>query len=235
MGGSLRRPGRDGLSELADDRRRGPGHERGHRRPGELLAVAAAGAIHVILELIASEAAALTWSGIAAIGFGAYLLRRALRDPGLFVRWGFRTDGLPAALRAHLSFAAVGGGGLFAWATLVGRPDIPPGFWLTLLLYPVWGLTQQFALQNLIVRNLETWVNHPLALAAAGAALFSASHAPRLDLVFLTLIGGIPFVLLYRRHPNLWAVGLAHGVLGTMAAYLVLREDPGGAILAWLS
>jgi len=42
------------------------------------------------------------------------------------------------------------------------------------------------------------------------------------------------FTPIYRRFPNLWAVGLAHGLLGALAFYLVLGEDPGADILQHL-
>ena len=41
---------------------------------------------------------------------------------------------------------------------------------------------------------------------------------------------GFWLTLVYRRVPNLWAGGIAHGLLGSVAIHLVLREDPGGAI-----
>ena len=113
---------------------------------------------------------------------------------------------------------------------LAGSVALPWGFWLTLALYPIWGTMQQFALQNLIARNVAGLVSHPAAVAGVAATLFAASHVPRWPLVSLTLVSGFFFTLVYRRVPNLWAVGIAHGLLGSVAIYLVLREDPGGAI-----
>ena len=64
----------------------------------------------------------------------------------------------------------------------------------------------------------------PLALVSAG--LFALAHYPRLDLVALTFAVGFFLTLIYRRFPNLWAVGIVHGVLGSLAFYVLLREDP---------
>jgi len=72
----------------------------------------------------------------------------------------------------------------------------------------------------------------PVALAAS--TLFGISHYPRVDLMLLTLVSGLFFTLIYRRFPNLWAVGIAHGALGSLAIYLVLEEDPGAAILGYI-
>ena len=57
--------------------------------------------------------------------------------------------------------------------------------------------------------------------------LFAASHIPRLPLVALTSVSGFFLTMVYRRMPNLWAVGIVHGVLGSLAVYLVSDEDPG--------
>ena len=108
----------------------------------------------------------------------------------------------------------------------------PPGtFWLTVVLYPLWGIAQQFALQGLLARNLAGWLSRPIALAVVASALFAASHYPRVELVLLSGAAGVFLTLCYHQVPNLWAVGIVHGVLGSLADYLVLGEDTGAAIL----
>ena len=64
--------------------------------------------------------------------------------------------------------------------------------------------------------------------------MFAASHYPRLELVVLTFVAGIFLTLIYRRAPNLWAIGIVHGLLGSLAFYIVLGEDPGAFILEFL-
>jgi membrane protease YdiL (CAAX protease family) len=148
--------------------------------------------------------------------------------------WGFRRDNLGSALAAQFAFCALGVAVLFTLGYFLGSYDLPGAFWVTLALYPLWGLAQQFALQNMIARNLSGLLASPLSLAIAAAALFAVSHYPRLDLVALTLVAGVFLTLIYRRVPNLWAVGLVHGILGSVAIYVVVREDPGAAILGVL-
>ena len=108
---------------------------------------------------------------------------------------------------------------------------LPYTFWLTIALYPVWGVAQQFALQNLIAKNIAGIFSKPVGVAVGSATLFAISHYPRLELVVLTFVSGIFFTLIYRKFQNLWAVGIAHGLLGSLAFYLVLNEDPGAVIL----
>ena len=104
----------------------------------------------------------------------------------------------------------------------------------SIALYPVWGVAQQFALQNLIAKNIAGIFSKPVGVAVASATLFAISHYPRVELVGLTFVSGIFLTLVYRKVPNLWAVGIAHGLLGSLAFYLVLNEDPGAVILGFL-
>ena len=73
-----------------------------------------------------------------------------------------------------------------------------------------------------------------MLLAFVAALLFSLSHIPRLPLSALALIGGFFFTLIYQRHPNLWAVGIVHGILAGLAFYILLQEDPGARIIQFL-
>ena len=213
-------------------------HTNGHHdrpRYGELVAVLLAGLGHVIVEIGSSELVARGYNAVVSIAFVAYVAWRIPRTPGVLRTWGLRRDNFFPALRAHLGFVAVGASGLIVFAGIAGSLALPHTFWVTLALYPVWGLAQQFALQNLIARNLSAVLTAPAGLAIAAATLFALSHYPRLELVALTFVAGVVFTLIYRRYPNLWAVGIAHGTLGSLAVYLVLGEDPGAAIVAYLA
>ena len=194
----------------------------------ELAAIGLAGLVHIGLEVGISERAGLWFSAAAAMAFVGYLVWRARGGSAVRHMWGMRRDNFWSALRAQLVFGACGATVMIAYAATVGAVTLPWGFWLTLVLYPVWGTIQQFALQNLIARNVIGFVSHPIAVAAA--VLFATSHIPRWPLVALTLVSGFFFTLIYRRRPNLWAVGIVHGVLGSLAVYLVSGEDPGAVI-----
>lgn len=206
-----------------------------HPHVGELAFVVGAGTLHVSLELACSEATALRASAAIVVVVLVYLLWRVRRLPTILRAWGMRRDNFRACLPPFLAFTAVGALALAAVGAATGSFPLPGAFWLVLALYPLWGIAQQFALQNLLARNVEAIVSNPFAVACVAAILFGASHYPRLDLVALTLVSGFVFTLLYRRYPNLWAVGISHGVLGSLAVYLILREDPGAAILGALA
>jgi hypothetical protein len=201
---------------------------------GELVAVLAAGAGHVATELALSATAATFYNVGISVAFLGYLVWRVRSTTGVMRYWGFRSDNLREAALAQLPFLVAGVLALAAYGFATGSPGLPNTFWLALVLYPVWGIAQQFALQNLIANNVAGFVPRMPALALLAAVLFAVSHYPRLELVGLTFVAGFFFTWIYRKAPNLWVIGTAHGLLGSMAFYIVLREDPGAVILGFL-
>jgi len=188
----------------------------------ELAAILLAGALHVVVELGFSLAAARAYNAVVSLLFVGYVVWRARGSAGALRAWGMRRDNFWPALRAQLTFAAVGVLALVAFGVATDAFPLPGTFWLSLALYPIYGIAQQFALQSLVARNLAGWIANPIALAGVAAGLFAVSHYPRGELVLLTGIGGWCMTWIYRRIPNLWAVGIAHGVLGSCVVYFVL-------------
>ncbi len=201
----------------------------------ELITILAAGFLHVLIELALSESAARNSNIVLSLLAVVYLVWRSRRSRGALRAWGMRRDNFRSALRAQLLFGAVAAVTLVAIGAVRGSLALPMSFWLTVGLYPVWGIAQQFALQNLIARNLSKLLPNPLAIACVASAFFAVSHYPRMELVALTGLGGIFLTMIYRGHPNLWAVGIVHGILGSLAFHFVLQKDPGGAILRFLT
>jgi membrane protease YdiL (CAAX protease family) len=199
----------------------------------ELIAIIVAGAFHVAAEIGLSLSIARIYNAVASLCFLVYVGWRANHTKGAFTVWGMRRDNFWTALRAQLIVAAPAVLFLLGLGFVWGSFPLPKTFWLTLGLYPLWGIAQQFALQNFIARNLTGLLSRPVAIAGAAAILFAASHSPRGALVALTLFAGFLFTLIYQRFPNLWAVGIVHGIVGALAFYIVLGEDPGMEILKW--
>lgn len=192
----------------------------------ELVAVLGVGLLHVVTELALSATAAMVYNVVAVVGFAVYLIRRARRSEGALRAWGMRGDNFGSAMAAHGGFGLLAAAGILGYGWLSGSLHLPATFWATIAVYPAWGIAQQFALQSLVARNLSGLVPGGVPLAVLAAGLFAAAHYPRLDLVALTFGAGFFLTLVYRRFPNLWAVGIVHGVLGSLAFYVLLREDP---------
>jgi len=87
--------------------------------------------------------------------------------------------------------------------------------------YVLWTIYQQFLLQDFFMdRVLRLLSNESAAVTLAGT-LFAAAHLPNLVLTAATLVWGIVACALFRRHRNLWALGLAQGLLGLCIAVCV--------------
>ena len=209
----------------------------------ELILVLATGVGHVGLELAADglRGAAETldrpqqvYNLAACVAWTVYLAVRAIRSPGILAAWGMRKGNFGSCLKTGLLFAVPASAALFAYGYVRGHLPLPPSFWLVALLYPAWGIAQQFALQALVTRNLRGVIGRRNRRVPCAGLLFSAAHFPNVALMFLTLPAGLLFTWLFERDRNLWAIGIVHGVLGAFAYYLVLGQDPGSELLRFL-
>jgi hypothetical protein len=157
----------------------------GRANPIELIAVVLFGAAHVVLEVLSDGTGGTSGSitrpqhffNLASfIIWGAYLLWRVAGTRGIAAEWGFQRAGFLPALRAGAVFAMVAACPLIIYGWLHSRFPLPGTFWLVAVLYPAWGLGQQFALQALITKNLREIVPGLWFRILAASTIFSAAH-----------------------------------------------------------
>ena len=87
--------------------------------------------------------------------------------------------------------------------------------------YLVWSFLQEFMLQiYVLIRLLRLIPRRSLAIVTA-ALLFAIAHIPNPVLIVLTLLWGFIACTLFLRYRNLYALGLAHGILGICVAVTV--------------
>jgi len=170
----------------------------------------------------------------AGVVWGVYLLWRLLRTRGTAAAWGFRREGFLPALRASLAFAGLAVLPMLAFGYSCGRLPIPLTFWVVMAIYPLYGIAQQFVLQSLITRNLRGLVPTLSLRVVVVSSLFGLAHFPNNILVGLTFAAGLAFTWIFEKYRNLWAVGIVHGILGALAYYVVLGQDPGAELLKLL-
>ncbi|HEU4387829.1 MAG TPA: CPBP family glutamic-type intramembrane protease [Blastocatellia bacterium] len=113
-----------------------------------------------------------------------------------------------------------------AYGLAHGRTTPPASFFWLALLYPIWGLAQQFVLCPLLYQNLNTLKLGRILATAASAVLFGLAHAPDWTLCGLTAASAVIWVRVYDRWPNLWCQGVSHGLLGALAYSYILGRDP---------
>lgn len=87
--------------------------------------------------------------------------------------------------------------------------------------YILWAIYQQFLLQDFFMDRLLRLLSNQAAAVTLAGTLFAAAHLPGLALTAATLVWGLVSCALFRRYRNLWALGLAQGVLGLCFAVCV--------------
>jgi len=98
-------------------------------------------------------------------------------------------------------------------------PAFPRGTLVYFLLYPLWGLVQQYAMQSFTFRRTLEGVGHPGLSAAIAASLFAVVHWPNWPLALMTLVGGYVWCRLFHRQPNLFTLAISHGWLAVLVRY----------------
>lgn len=192
----------------------------------EVVAVVATGVFHIVFQSLDLKGLFIALASISWIG---YVVWRVRQDPSIWVKWGFHTKNLSAAFFWPTMIFLIGVS-LMAWYGLVnGRVLWKGHIFVLLLLYPLWGILQQFLVQALGVANLmalfpkQGW----LVAMPVGVILFSLAHFP--DGLLLTVATGVMaalFIPCYLRDRNLWPLGLYQGWLGTFFYLWVLGRDP---------
>lgn len=87
--------------------------------------------------------------------------------------------------------------------------------------YLIWAVMQQFLLQIYFLLRLMRLLPGKIAPVLAAAFCFSLAHLPNPVLTPVTLVWGIVACILFLRYRNIYALGLAHGILGLCVAVIV--------------
>ena len=188
----------------------------------ELGAVVLTGVGH----LVASEAGVSgAYLPVVVGGWGGYVGYRAATEPGTLRELGVTGGQLGRAARdvGLLSLGATVG--MAAYGVANGSLRLDPELGALVLLYPVWGLTQQILVQGYVTRHLDAAGLPRLAVASASAGAFGSVHVPNWPLAGATTVMGGAFAPLYLRDRTVLPLGVAHGVLGGLFYTWVLECD----------
>ncbi len=190
----------------------------------ELGAMLATGGLQLLFENVLDLK--LPYLGVVAVLWAVYLVRRAVRTPGLWRDWGFRLDNLKSSLPFYLGISALIFVSLRIHLAYWGGAPLGKGAGWVFLVYPVWALLQQFALQVMLAGNLRKAGLPEPAVLVTTALLFGVAHLPDLPLAGMTAAAGLLWTWAFHRRPNLWILSFSHAWLGTLAFYWMLGRDP---------
>jgi membrane protease YdiL (CAAX protease family) len=162
---------------------------------------------------------------VVIAGWGGYVGARALSEPGFLADLGFTGEHLGRAARDVGLVSLGAAAGMAAYGAQRGSLRVEPSLVPLLVLYPVWGLTQQMLVQGFLTRHLDAAGLPALAVAPLSAAAFGSVHVPNWPLTAATTALGGAFAPLYLRDGTLWPLGVAHGALGALFYAWVLDRD----------
>jgi len=166
---------------------------------------------------------------IAIISWVSYIIYRKRKQPGMTKYWGFRTDNFKTVLKKVLPFGILAvitffGAGFYKGTINFSWHIIP-----ILILYPIWGVIQQFLLIALTAGNLQDMKGQKLnkgIIILLSALLFGAIHYPFIWLMIATFILAIFYGCIFLSERNIYVLGLFHGWLGGTFYYTILERDP---------
>ncbi len=193
--------------------------------PWETAAVIFTGVSHLVLatwlnrQLLFIVAAVLFWIVFVSI--------RVHRDPSKLREWGFTGRGFGRSVRLLLPFAGAALLATVGYGLLAGTLIFTWRLFLVLAFYPAWGLVQQFLVVGLLAGNLrkDGRLSDGVIILVT-AVLFAAVHLPSIPLVIIAGLMGSVTTFVYFETGNLYALGLFHGWVASLAYFFVLGSDP---------
>ena len=165
----------------------------------------------------------------ACVFWIVYIFLRQKEVPQILSYWGLTFDNFkktflelfPIAIILSVSFYFIGN----KLGTNILNINILP----ILLIYPIWGIIQQFIMIGIFARNLKDSdeINLPtIGVVLIAAILFAVVHFPFQILVAATFLLAIVYVSLYFKGRNLLVMGIYHGWIGGLFFYTIMERDP---------
>ena len=142
--------------------------------------------------------------------------------------WGLDTKNLRTSFLVSTTYFVVILIGIVLYLKITDNSNIiiNKNFIITLFLYLIWGILQQFIIQSMIIRNIKDIFNiDKLLLLLLSAVLFSIVHINDKTLLILTIFMGLIWTRIYLEHKNIIPIGIYHGILGTIYYYWIIKKD----------
>lgn len=177
----------------------------------------------------------LPFISIVILGWVTYILWQRKHDPDRLRQWGFRTDNGWRVAKRVLPFAVLAIGSFFAIGLVNNSIQWTWHVFPILLIYPLWGILQQFLVISLVAGNLQDFDAHKKnrGLIILGAStLFALIHYPHLWLVSGTFLLALFYGYVFLKERNIYVLGILHGWLGALFFYTVLNRDPFNEVFA---
>ena len=166
----------------------------------------------------------------------AYIFYRVSVNNNILSFWGFKREFFKQTMLSLLPFVILS----ITVSILYGHFN--NGLFITwhiipiFILYPLWGIIQQYLMLGIISNSLlsifEVKLNRYITIFLV-SFLFGLIHYPSFFLMIFTFIMELVFITVYFRWRNLWAIGIAHGWIASFLLYFVLERDLWTELFKW--
>lgn len=200
----------------------------------ELIAVILTGILKYIL-MDWLQMRAIYIAGIC-IFWGAYILFRYSTNRDVLSHWGFTRNNFKRSMAFLLPLVAVSISVSLIYAYFNHSLTFTWHILPIICLYPIWGIIQQYLMLGLITNNLISLTKPSInryVLIFLISTLFGLVHYTNYFLMIFTFAMEAVFLLAYFKWRNLWAIGIAHGWIGSFLLYFVLMRDLWSELFAW--
>lgn len=197
------------------------------RRTLEIIAVILTGVGKFIFMDILSLK--LSYISVAILFWASYIFYRRKHQPEIIEYWGLNTKQFKQTFIQLLPFAIVLTLGFIYIGNLQGTSLLSIHILPILILYPIWGIIQQFIMIGILAKNLKDIDSFKLPIPVVigiTAIVFSIVHYPFNYLIVSTFFMAIVYTYLYFKGKNLIVLGIYHGWLGAFFFYTLLSRDP---------
>ncbi len=158
----------------------------------------------------------------------SYFVYRTNQEKGLYRYWGLSLSDSKALFKILAPVGLV-----VIFAILMYGVYIKPIHWsihilFVLIVYPIWGLVQQFLIMSLFAGNLKDLSIKPvgnITILFFTSILFSIVHYPSVNLVIATFIMALIYSALFLKYRNILPLGIFHGIIGGLFYYVILNRD----------
>eukprot|EP01083_Nonionella_stella_P090663 253290_1 len=195
----------------------------------ELVCTICAGFIFIGLYYVPGKAKNALYIGSIGVSFGSYVVYKIKRFGCKLIKndWGLTLNNFKISF-LWCSVAGIVGVFVMLIYMAIYKTGLPFHYDLVLMLilYPLWGIIQQFLIQAMIAVNLSKLQLHYVIVILLTACSFTLVHWPEWLLMLATFAVGLTFTPIYLKYKCLYPLGLYHGWCGALFYWLVLEENP---------
>lgn len=102
---------------------------------------------------------------------------------------------------------------------------VQKNFFKSLLLYPLWGIVQQFLVLGFFYYYVSSLFGVGWLSFFTTVFFFSTIHFPNIKFMIFTFLGEVLILYFFTLVPNIIILGIYHGIFGTLFYYLFLSDD----------